>query len=68
VQGDTGEKMSEFMTKSNLTLARIEEWLREMRGDTLIGKDIQELESREPDALRRVILVAVLSWKKFCDF
>lgn len=59
--------MSEtFMEHAELTLARVDKWLTDMRQDSQIGKDIQELESWKPAALRRVVLVAVLSWENFC--
>jgi hypothetical protein len=43
---------------------KIDEWLQQMRGDALIGRDIQDLQSYKPTSLERIVIVAVLSFNE----
>jgi len=59
------ERVGDLMVDAEIAIGKIEAWLEAMRQDPLIGKDIQELQSWKPDSLSRVLLIAVLSYKKF---
>jgi hypothetical protein len=56
-----------MIQEPEIALLSIDQWLQEMRTDAVIGQDIQNLQSFAPDGLTRVVLVAVMSWKRFVE-
>ena len=54
-----------FEEEANEIALRIDGWLQEMRTDIVIGQDIQNLDSFAPTALRRVVVVATMAWRRF---
>ena len=56
-----------FEQEAEAIAERLDAWLREMRTDVVLGPEIQNLDSFSPVALRRVMLVALMSWRNFVE-
>ncbi len=59
------DKVGNLTGEAEEVIGKIDAWLEKMKELPVMARDIEKLQHCDADALTRIILVAVMSYKKF---